>query len=66
MIRLKVNTDLCEGNAACQRTAPEMFHVDEQDVMHLLVEHPSEAQMEKAKAAVRRCPKRALSLVDEP
>ena len=64
MVRLKVNYDLCEGNAACEKTAPDMFKVDERDVMHLLVEAPSEAQMEKARAAVRRCPKWAISLVE--
>ena len=39
--------------------------VDEQDKMHLLIATPSEEQMEKVKAAVRRCPRRALSLREE-
>lgn len=65
MTRLKVDRELCEANAVCQRTAPEMFRVDDDDKLHLLVEAPSEAQMELARAAVRRCPRRALSLVEE-
>jgi ferredoxin len=64
-IRIVVDYDLCEANAVCQKTAPDMFQVDEADKLHLLVAHPSESQMESAKAAVRRCPRRALSLVEE-
>ena len=64
-IRIVVDYDLCEANAACQKTAPDMFQVDDKDKLHLLVSHPSEAQMDLANAAVRRCPRRALSLVDE-
>lgn len=64
--RLVVDRDLCESNAVCVRTAPDMFVIDETDKMKLLVEHPSSPeQTEKAKAAVRRCPRRALSLVEE-
>jgi ferredoxin len=63
--RLVVDRDLCESNGVCVRTAPEMFVIDDSDKMRLLVEQPSPEQMDKAQAAVRRCPKRALSLVDE-
>lgn len=62
--RLVVDRDLCESNAVCVRTAPDMFFIDDADRLHLLVEEPSADQMEKASAAVRRCPKRALSLVE--
>jgi ferredoxin len=63
-MRLVVNRELCESNGACVRTAPDMFAIDEDDKMHLLVEHPAKNQLEKAEAAVRRCPRHALSLVD--
>ena len=62
--RIVVDRDLCESNAVCVRTAPDMFVIDDTDKMRLLVERPAPEQMEKARAAVRRCPKRALSLVD--
>lgn len=64
-IRIKVDTDLCEANAVCQKTAPDMFQVDDHDKLHLLFDTVSEEQMEKAKAAVRRCPRRALSIVED-
>jgi ferredoxin len=63
-VRIVVDRDLCEANGVCVKTAPDMFVIDDTDRMRLLVEQPSAEQMEKAKAAVRRCPRRALSLVE--
>jgi ferredoxin len=62
--RIVVDRDLCESNAVCVRTAPDMFVIDDSDKMRVLVEEPGPEQMDKARAAVRRCPKRALSLVE--
>jgi ferredoxin len=64
-MRIKVDYDLCEANAVCVRTAPAMFRVDESDKLHLLAPRPSPDQLELAKAAVRRCPRRALSLLED-
>jgi ferredoxin len=64
-MRLVVDRDLCEANGACVKTAPDMFAIDASDRMSILVETPAADQMDKAKAAVRRCPRRALSLVDD-
>ncbi|MGD0526725.1 MAG: ferredoxin [Polyangiaceae bacterium] len=62
--RIVVDRELCESNAVCVRTAPDLFVIDESDKMRVLVEEPAADQMEKARAAVRRCPKRALSLIE--
>ncbi len=64
-MRIVVNRDLCEANAVCQKSAPGVFKVDERDVLHVLVEHPSLEQMDQVKLAVRRCPRKALSLVED-
>ena len=64
-MRIVVDRDLCESNAACVRAAPDLFVIDESDVMQLRVERPSPEQLEAARTAVKRCPRRALSLVDE-
>jgi ferredoxin len=64
-MQIHVDYDLCEANGVCVRTAPEMFRIDDADKMHLLVARPSPEQLDLAKAAVRRCPRRALSLRDE-
>ena len=62
--RIVVDRDLCESNAVCVKTAPDMFVIDDSDKLRLLVEEPSSEQMDRARAAVRRCPRRALTLVE--
>jgi ferredoxin len=65
MKRVVVDYGLCEANAVCMKIAPEMFLVDARDKLHLLVQRPAPELLEKVEKAVRRCPKGALSLVDE-
>jgi ferredoxin len=64
LMRIVVDRDLCESNGVCVKTAPDMFVIDDDDRMRLLVEQPGAEQLDRARAAVRRCPKRALTLVD--
>ena len=63
-MKIVVDYDLCEANARCMKTAPDVFQVGDDDRLRLLVVEPSLAQLESVEAAVKRCPKRALSLVD--
>ena len=72
-MKVKVDYDLCEANAVCMDVAPEVFEVDDEDNLHILVkgaqddvsgELPSELH-DKAKEAVRLCPRQALSLVKD-
>jgi ferredoxin len=65
MKRIVVDYGLCEANAVCMKIAPEVFRVDSDDKLHLLVEHPPAESLEQVEKAVRRCPKGALSLADE-
>jgi ferredoxin len=63
--RIVVDRDLCEANGVCVKTAPDMFVIGDDDTMRLLAERPSPEQMDKARAAVKRCPRRALKLVED-
>ena len=65
MKKIVVDYDLCEANAVCMKVAPEVFRVDDEDNLHLLVEQPPPLLLEKVETAVRRCPKSALSLVED-
>jgi ferredoxin len=66
MSRLKIVVDweLCESNAVCVQAAPELFRLDDDDQLHP-AEYAPEAQLEKARAAVQRCPRAAISLVED-
>jgi ferredoxin len=63
-MKIEVDWNLCEANAICQRVAPEVFKVDDQDHLHVLIEQPPEDLREKLEIAVKRCPRRALKLVE--
>jgi ferredoxin len=72
-MKVKVDWDLCEANAVCMDVAPALYKVDEEDNFVHLIEGPSEDvsgdvpadQIEKAKEAVRLCPRQSLSIIDE-
>ena len=59
-----VDYDRCEGNAVCMKVCPEVFEVGEDDRAHLLVQNPGEELRAKVEAAVRRCPRQALAIVE--
>ena len=61
-VRLYVDSDECEANAVCVGISPEMFDLDDDEVLHVLVERPSGEQVARARQAVDSCPKRALFL----
>ena len=63
-MKIIVNRSLCDGNGNCAKEAPELFALDQYDVLHVLRENFGEELRAKAEAAVRVCPKHALSLSD--
>ncbi len=64
-MRIIVDRDLCEANAVCVSKAPEVFDVDEESRLVVLHERPALELAGRVRLAVTRCPRGALSLVDE-
>jgi ferredoxin len=65
-MRLRIDLDLCQGHGTCAEEAPEVFAVDEKRSKAVVrVEQPPEALHAKVRAAVRHCPTRALTLVED-
>lgn len=63
-MKLVVDWDFCQGRAVCMEEAPEVFSVDDDGKLTVLIESPDEALLAKVEAAVKYCPTRALSLED--
>ncbi|MBI3785818.1 MAG: ferredoxin [Deltaproteobacteria bacterium] len=63
-MKIVIDYDLCEGNAVCMKVAPEVFTVGDDDRARVINENPAEDLRSKIEAAVRRCPRQALSLKD--
>ena len=57
--------DKCESNAVCMAVAPEIFEVRDDDFLYVLDETPSDDLRPKVDEAARRCPKAAITVVDE-
>jgi ferredoxin len=64
-VRVVVDFDLCESNAICMGLAPTVFEVRDDDFLYILDEHPAEELRPKVEAAVRSCPKQAISIVED-
>ncbi len=64
-MRIQVDYDLCETNEVCTTIAPEVFEVGDDDRLHILIERPPEDIRHLMDEAVRRCPKQALSIVED-
>ncbi len=64
-MKLIVDRQLCEGNARCAETAPELFEVRDDDKSYVMVESPSGSQKEKARLAARLCPRQAISIIED-
>lgn len=63
-VRVVVDWDLCESNALCMASAPEVFELQDDDTLLILQETPDESLRAKVETAVRTCPKRAITLQD--
>jgi ferredoxin len=64
-MKVVADYDLCEANAVCMEQAPEVFKVDDEDNLHILIENPGEELRQKVEAAVRLCPRQALSITED-
>jgi len=61
-MKIHVDRDLCEANAVCMGQAPEVFRVEEDDTLTLLVEEVRDDLLPAVEEAVRLCPRQALRL----
>lgn len=64
-MKIVVDYDLCEANAVCMGIAPEIFRVEEDDTLTLLMESPAESLRAKVEEAVRLCPRQAISIQED-
>ena len=61
-MKIIVDTDLCEANALCMGSCPEVFRVEEDDTLTILMQEIPESLRPQVEEAVRMCPRQALRL----
>jgi ferredoxin len=60
-MRVTVDVGQCQANGACVVAAPEVFDLDDDDVLHW-VEDPADERRAEVEEAVRACPVQAITL----
>ena len=63
-MKIGVDYDLCEANALCMEAAPEVFRVEEDDTLTILLEEPGEELRSKVEEAARLCPRQAILVTE--
>jgi len=63
-MRVRVNMELCQSHGMCVYAAPDVFALDDDDVLHYR-EEVDESQRAAVQDAVKACPTRAIELLTD-
>lgn len=63
-MKIEVDWDLCESNGVCMGIIPEVFHLDDDDILHVLQPDVTPENEALVRDAVRQCPRQAISLTE--
>jgi ferredoxin len=62
-MRVRVDSNKCQGHTLCNRVAPELFRLREEDGhSEVIGEEVPKGMEEKARKAMRGCPEQAISI----
>lgn len=64
-MKVVVDRDLCQGHAACEGEAPEVFSVSKKGVLTILQQSPPEDLRAAVDLAVKYCPTHALRIEED-
>ncbi|MFI6870505.1 ferredoxin [Nocardia sp. NPDC050406] len=62
-MKVTVDLDQCEANGICVGIAPDVFDLDDEDVLHITAAEVAAADEDDVRTAVAQCPKAALKLI---
>lgn len=61
-MKVVVDYDLCEANALCMEACPEVFRVEEDDTLTVLLDEVPENFRQQVQDAERLCPRQAIRI----
>jgi ferredoxin len=64
-MRVWVDLDACKGHAQSEDAAPEVFHVNDEGLADVLIEHPDESLRPKVDEAARLCPEECILIAED-
>jgi ferredoxin len=59
-MKVVVDYDLCEANALCMEACPQVFRVEEDDTLTVLMDEIPKELRSKIQEAERLCPRQAI------
>lgn len=62
MMRIRADLDACQGFGNCAMNAPEVFDLDDEDMVVILLPEVSQDARPHVEDAVRSCPVAALTI----
>jgi ferredoxin len=62
IMKVVVDLNICNLHGLCVETAPEVFEIGDDGVLHVLNERPPDGLRAKVDRAVRECPTGAISI----
>lgn len=65
-MRVRVDPDVCQGHGVCRMSAPELFHLREEDGQaYVKSEEVPPGLEEAARLGAASCPERAIAVWDD-
>ncbi len=64
-MRIVVDHHRCTGNGVCVAEAPDLFDINDEGQVQILVEQLEKSRLEDAQRAAYGCPNYALAVEDE-
>ncbi len=64
-MQIKADRETCTAAGQCASVAPALFDQDDDGVVVLLKDEPSEAEEALARRAASLCPARAITIVED-
>lgn len=61
-MRIVVDRELCESLGVCVSLRPDVFEIDEDDTMKVLLDVPPESLRSELETVVASCPRTALRI----
>jgi ferredoxin len=65
LVKVVVDTGLCQGHGVCESEAPEVFRVSKDNVVEVLDASPPPDLWPAAKEAAKHCPTQAITLEED-
>ena len=65
MAKVSVDWDLCESNGICEAMAPDVFELDDEDLLQIEDPTVTAENRERVGRAVAGCPRAAISIVED-